>query len=129
MAPRIRTASEADLPQVAAIHVTSWQDAFSGVVPDAVLGGMSVEGSLERWVQHLAAGPFNLAVAIADDSEIAGFCYASAIADDDRNRPYRFRVFALHTRPTLRGHGIGAALLHDAFHRAVHRKGLDAAIL
>lgn len=125
----IRLATEADLPQVAAVHVASWQNAFRGVVPDAVLDRMTVEGSLQRWVKHFAACPPNMAVATGDDGQIAGFCYAGPIADNGHNTPYRFRVFALHTRPELRGQGIGAALLHNAFHRAVHHEGLDAAIL
>ena len=33
----VRLATEADLPTVAGIHIASWQDAYKGAVPDALL--------------------------------------------------------------------------------------------
>jgi hypothetical protein len=62
---RVRTANEADLLQLAEIHVASWQDAFRGVVPDTILDGMSVAASLKRWIKNFAAFPANIAVAPA----------------------------------------------------------------
>ena len=38
-------------------------------------------------------------------------------------------MFALHVRPDKRQHGIGKALLHETFERAVHGEGLNAAIV
>ena len=58
MPPLIRTATEADLPVIAAIQVASWQDAFRGIVPDAVLDSLSVDGSLEMLRKTFAAYPF-----------------------------------------------------------------------
>jgi len=126
---RVRIANEADLLQLAEIHVASWQDAFRGVVPDTILDGMSVAASLKRWIKNFAACPANIAVALGEDGEIAGFCCAGPITDGDDWEQYPFRVFALHIRPQKRGRGIGSALLDDALDRAAHRKGLHTAIL
>ncbi|MBW2613055.1 MAG: hypothetical protein JRD49_10155 [Deltaproteobacteria bacterium] len=36
---RIRHATEADFSEIAAVHIQSWRDAYSGVLPAEFLGG------------------------------------------------------------------------------------------
>jgi ribosomal protein S18 acetylase RimI-like enzyme len=128
MEPRIRIATEADLPDVATIHVASWQDAFRGVVPDAILDGLSVERSLEGWRSTFTSFPQNITVANTP-AGIQAFCCAGPITGSDKDAPYPFRIFALHVRTDQRQRGFGAALLRDALHRAFDRERLGSAIL
>jgi GNAT superfamily N-acetyltransferase len=124
----IRTATEADLPLIAAIQVASWQDAFRGIVPDGTLDGLSVERSRDMLRKTFEAYPSNITVALNGAGTATGFSCAGRVSDET-NAPYQFRVFALHVRPDMRQQGIGKALLHEAFGRAVRDEGLDSAIV
>ena len=115
----IRSATEADLPHVAQIHVASWRDAYRGVIPDAAIDARTVEGATEMWSANLAKYPANLTVAEMADGQIAGFSCAGPVTDTgSRSGPYEFEVYALHVRPDMRRNGVGAALLRHAMTRA-----------
>src|SRR5262245_31709075 len=124
---RVEVAGEPDLRAVAAIHIDSWQDAFRGIVPDTVLSGRSVEGSLAMLRGTLAKHPGNLTVAKHGDS-VVGFCCAGPVVNHAKNAPFEFEVYALHVTPVLRRHGIGAALLRQALTRC-RASGTTRAIL
>ncbi len=115
----IRTAASADVPEIARIHVASWRDAYRGAIPDAVIDARTVEGAIEMWQANLAKFPGNLTIAQAPDARIAGFSCAGPITNAERSGPYEFEVYALHVRPDMRRHGVGAALLRDAMRRAL----------
>jgi len=124
---RVEVASERDLRPIAAIHIDSWQDAFRGIVPDAVLAGRSVERSLALWRGTFDKHPGNLTVVRQGDS-VVGFCCAGPVVDQTKNAPFEFQVYALHISPTLRRHGIGAALLRQALARC-RATGMTRAIV
>jgi GNAT superfamily N-acetyltransferase len=125
----IRRAAEADLPAIAAIHLASWQDAYKGVVPEAVLHGRSIVDCLAGWQATFAAHPANVTVAASDDGRVHGFCCAGAVIDADRNAPFEFEVYGLHVAPNSRRNGIGARLLHQALARASELEGSNTAIV
>ena len=126
----IRVATEADLQAVARIHIASCQDAYKGVVPDALLVNRSVEGSLSCWKSAFASYPANITVAASRaDGVVQGFCCAGPVVDAVRNAPFAFEIYGLHVSPDVRRQGIGAALLHDAFARARDRERMNSAIV
>lgn len=73
----IRTATEADAPDVAQVHMASWRDAYRGVIPDAAIDARTVEGATEMWLANLGRFPENLTVAELPDGQIAGFSCAA----------------------------------------------------
>jgi ribosomal protein S18 acetylase RimI-like enzyme len=126
----IRAATEADLQAVARIHIASWQDAYKGVVPDALLARRSVEGSLSGWKSTFARYPANITVAASHvGGTIEGFCCAGPVVDAVRNSPFEFEIYGLHVSPDARQQGIGRALLRDAFARARDRERMNSAIV
>jgi ribosomal protein S18 acetylase RimI-like enzyme len=125
----IRTATEADLSAVAAIHIASWQDAYRGIVPDRVLARRTVEGALRGWRSTFAAFPLNIRVATDESGAVKGFCCAGPVTDYEANAPFEFQIYGLHVLPVARRQGIGAALLHDAFRRATEDEGMTSAIV
>lgn len=127
--PLVRRATEADLPYVAEIHVASWRDAYRGVIPDAVIDARTVEATAEMWAANLAKFPDNLPVAEMPDGQIAGFTCAGLVTDKQRSGAHQFEVYALHVRPDVRRHGVGAALLHAAMARARSNLGLRSMIV
>ena len=46
---RIIEATWDDLPEVARVHVQSWQEAYAGLLPQDYLDNLSVEARLHRW--------------------------------------------------------------------------------
>jgi ribosomal protein S18 acetylase RimI-like enzyme len=125
----VRLATEADLPTVAAIHIASWQDAYKGVVPDALLVDRSIEGSLSGWRSTFTKYPANVTVATTQDGTIHGFCCAGPVVDAAKNAPFEFQIYGLHVLPAFRQRGIGAALLRAAFARARDSERMKSAIV
>jgi ribosomal protein S18 acetylase RimI-like enzyme len=125
----IRVATEADLRAVAEIHVASWQDAYQGIIPDALLADRSVEDSLSGWRRTFAKYPANITVAAAQDGVVRGFCCAGPVVDPVKNASFEFEIYGLHVSPDFRQQGFGAALVGEAFARAKEREGMDSAIV
>jgi ribosomal protein S18 acetylase RimI-like enzyme len=125
----IRIATEADLQAVARIHIASWQDAYKGVIPDALLANRSVEGSLSGWRSTFARYPANITVAASQVGVIQGFCCAGPVVDAVRSSSFAFEIYGLHVSPDSRQQGTGAALLRGAFARARDRERMDSAIV
>jgi hypothetical protein len=84
----IRVATEADLRAVAQIHIALWQDAYKNVIPDTLLVGRSVDGSLSGWRSTFAKYPGNITVAVSQNEVIQGFCCAGPVVDATRNSPF-----------------------------------------
>jgi ribosomal protein S18 acetylase RimI-like enzyme len=125
----VRAATTSDLAAIARIHMASWHDAYRGVIPDEILDGRTVEGSLSGWRSTLKKYPDNISVAETGDALLAGFCCAGPVVDAERNAPFEFEIYGLHVAPIMRRRGIGAALLRAALNRAVVREQVNSAIV
>jgi GNAT superfamily N-acetyltransferase len=125
----VRTAIAADLPLIAGIHMASWRDAYRSVIPDEILSARTIEGSLHGWRSTFAQYPDNITVAEAANAEPVGFCCAGPVVDVEKNEPFEFEIYGLHVAPHARRNGLGAALLRDAFKRAVVLEGMNSAIV
>jgi hypothetical protein len=75
----IDLAGEADLPGIARIHIASWQDAYRGVLPSAILASRSREGSLRGWQSTLKKFPGNLTVVGLDHCSPPSFGSTSEV--------------------------------------------------
>ena len=91
--------------------MASWHDAYRGVIPDEILKGRTVEGSLSAWQSSFEKYPDNIGVGETGDALLAGFCCAGPIVDAEKNAPFEFEIYGLHVAPSMRRRGIGAALL------------------
>ena len=101
--PKIRTATEADVPAIAAIYrpaVLTGTASFELEPPDAA--------EMLRRFRAIADGGYPYFVAELD-ARVAGYAYANAY----RTRPaYRFTVEdSIYIAPDMQGKGIGQALL------------------
>ena len=50
----VRQAIDGDAQAIAEVHVASWQGAYRGLLPDALLDGQSVERRAQWWTQAIA---------------------------------------------------------------------------
>lgn len=109
---RIRPATPADAPAIAAVHVASWQGAYRGALPDEVLDGLDVERRTAGWRQHLTdEGQFTFVS--EDDGVITGFAHANAAREDNPDRKTG-EVVAIYAAPDVWGTGAGRALMSAA---------------
>ena len=72
----LRKATYADAAALGALHVISWQETYTGLVPDEMLAGLSVDARTAMWSKILdAPDDFGCAaVFIADDNKrVVGF--------------------------------------------------------
>ena len=73
-APAIRPALLADAAAIAEVHVQAWRETYRGLMPDAVLAGLSVEKRVRAWSEMLAAGPQAPTILVVEDAgRIVGF--------------------------------------------------------
>lgn len=116
-ATNVRRASPEDAAAIAGIHVRSWQVAYRGLVPDAVLDGLSVQQREAVWRQLLSGGGEPTFTLVAERGcDVAGFCSVAAPSRDDDARDRTCEVAAVYVEPDAWRTGIGRALLNTALH-------------
>ncbi len=124
----VRDATPDDVPALAALHLSSWRSAYSGIVPQAWLSAVTLESRLERWEQALRAPASERQTIVADaGGTITGLCELGVARDDDVASGCG-EIIALHVRPESRGRGVGTLLLDAAISR-LHHMGRTHAVL
>jgi ribosomal protein S18 acetylase RimI-like enzyme len=111
MTPIVRAALPADADAIATAHVAAWREAYQGLLPDAVLAGLSVASRSEQWRQTLTRAPATHSVFIAEaqSADIVGFISggprrAQGLAGDAE-------VYALYVRAAAQRQGLGRQLM------------------
>jgi ribosomal protein S18 acetylase RimI-like enzyme len=122
---RVRLATPDDAPTIAGIHIRAWRAAYRGVVPDAILDGLSLEPRTAWWRASIerqageshavsAAPPDRTWVAETDDG-ILGFASSGAGRDESAPPPAGSgEVYAIYLEPDAIGRGHGQALFAHA---------------
>lgn len=115
--PLIRPAVPADAGGLARVHVASWRGAYRGVMPDALLDGLTEDEFAARWKAILAGrgdDERETFVAEAEDGAVAGFASIGASRDDDAREGATGELYALYLHPTYWDRGWGRALWEAA---------------
>jgi ribosomal protein S18 acetylase RimI-like enzyme len=109
----VRAAGPDDAGRIAEINVRSWQAAYRGIVPRAILDGMDSESSRATWLRRIAdLGQRSLFVGELD-GRIEGYVLAGPARDHDLP-DLAGEVYAIYVDPPAQGRGIGRALLDAA---------------
>ena len=98
---KIRRATKSDLQDIADIHIESWKDSYSDVLPAEFLAG-KINGDFERYWNEIEIRNEDIILVAEGDSPlgfIAVWC-----------RPVPF-IDNLHVRPSQRSKKIGSALM------------------
>jgi hypothetical protein len=82
----IRAARVADAPQIAVVHVRSWQAAYRGLLPQAYLDELEPAQRVGQWERSLAKADNarNGVLAADNGGMLLGFVGYSPSRDDDR---------------------------------------------
>ena len=105
----IREAVVDDAVELAAAHVASWQAAYRGLLPQALLDGLSAERRTATWVRALQDAGCLTHVAVEPNGRVAGFIHAGASRDADCGDKVG-ELIAIYLRPELWNRGVGHQL-------------------
>ena len=119
----IREARVADVPQIAVVHVRSWQGAYRGLLPQVYLDGLHPAQRVEQWERLLAEVNDGVGVLVADEGgDLLGFVAYSASRDGDVAPRRVGEIDAIYLRPSAWGQGIGRRLMRAGLARLAAAK-------
>jgi RimJ/RimL family protein N-acetyltransferase len=118
----IRDAELGDAPDLARVHVSSWQTAYVGLIDQAFLDAMSVESRIERWKLLLGQDRTRVLV-IEVEGSVVGFCSLGATDHEGWGE-----IYAIYVDPEYWGGGLGRELL-AAGETALSASGHGRAVL
>jgi GNAT superfamily N-acetyltransferase len=107
----IRVVKPDDALGIASVHVQSWHETYTGLVPQAFLDNLQVERRLAMWQQALASASNCIYVATAQDETIVGF--ASAGPAREMNDRFDAELYAIYLLKSHQGDGTGRALMQS----------------
>ncbi len=131
---RIRRAQKSDAAAIGRVHVETWQSTYAGMLPDAMLAGMSDVRQSAYWSRLLADPGEARGVFVADDEEmgVVGFGSCGPVRDPpeglDEREARVGEVYTLYVEPDFQNRGLGRRLL-DALFRQLRADGYDTAVL
>ncbi len=113
---RVRRACRDDAPRIAEIHVRSWRAAYRGILPDALLDGLSVSEREQSWDALLRDGDSHWLTLVAEGAGGApiGFCSVATPSHDERAGEKTAEIGALYVDTGHWREGAGGAMLSTA---------------
>ena len=125
----VRTATIADADAMGRVHVRSWQAAYRGIFPDALLDGLDPAERAASWRSAFEAraepvGGRRLVVQL--DGEVAGFALVRSAVNDDE--PGLGEVVLLYLEQHAWGTGAGPALFAECVSTLVDRGYANAVL-
>lgn len=110
----LRRAHIEDAHDIAAVHVRSWQRAYRGVVPEAVLEHLDISAREGFWREEIGETSPDHRPWVADASgRVVGFVSAGISRDDDAVDATG-EIYAIFVEPEYWRMGIGRLLLEHA---------------
>ena len=109
----IRPGTPADAHAVESLRIAGWKAAYRGIIPDAYLDGLPVDGERRRRLMIERGGEYHESVA-ARDGEIVGWAAAGPARDEDKTGPEHGEIYACYVRPDWWGRGVGGLLMTHA---------------
>ena len=116
LATVIRLATPSDVPEIARIHVQTWQAAYRGHMPDAYLDALAPSQRVPLWTRAVVDPTVVVLVAVVEETAeatLAGFCSLGAARDDDATSQVG-EVTAIYVEPRRWRSGVGADLMAAA---------------
>jgi ribosomal protein S18 acetylase RimI-like enzyme len=114
---RLRHATRADVPVIAAMHLASWRATYTAITPSEFMRSITLEGRIKRWEGAFTppAGETTETTVAVDGDEIVGVCsFGPRRKPPD---PSAGEVYSLHVAPDSLRAGLGRMLLDDALVR------------
>lgn len=127
----VREATLKDAGQIAKIHVETWQHAYRGQLPDALLDHLpkTLTERTKKWQETLRKRQHGMRVFVAEmNKQVAGFCIVNPCRDEDMNKKTIGELGAIYIDANRMNSGIGTALLKEGL-SYLKQEGFDKATL
>ena len=122
----VRPAAGFDVPGIAWVHVQSWRETYTGLIPQEILDAQQVEARERQW-WHMLESPRH-GVFVADTSgdvhDVIGFSSVGPSED----AAFDAELYTLYVLKSHQGQGIGRKLFEAALHFA-HNQGAKNLVL
>lgn len=109
---QIRNARPEDALDVAMVHVTAWQVAYRGILPNEYLEGLRAEDRAQKYDFSCVDPSKPHTIVGIDDGRVVGFATTCAARDSDLKDAGE--LTALYVDPRWWGLGVGASLIAAA---------------
>jgi ribosomal protein S18 acetylase RimI-like enzyme len=117
----IRQAALADAPAIVRVHITSWQEAYKGIVDQDHLDNLSYSDRLARREKILSAtGKDSIHLVALVDNQIVGFCDAGP--SFEASQDYIGEIHTVYIIEPFKHLGIGTALMKAAISHLTEKK-------
>ncbi len=127
-APVVRPATPDDAAAIASVHVRSWQAAYRGIVPEAMLEALSIERRASWWRGELTEMiPPPGCWVVERSGRVVGFA-SIGTARGNSVGPGIGELFTLYLEPEAWSQGLGRALNEQAI-VGLRASGFRSAIL
>ena len=119
-----------DVPEIAGVHVRSWQAAYQGLLPQAYLDGLDPAQRIGQWEQSLSAADWSDRGTLVDDAggRLSGFVSNGPARDDDADSGRAGEIYSNYLVPAAWDQGIGGQLMATAL-AWLGEAGFDQVIL
>jgi ribosomal protein S18 acetylase RimI-like enzyme len=106
--PSVRRAVSADAAAIARVHIASWRETYSRLLPPGALDDLDEAARASRWAEIVADDVTEVHVAVLD-GRIVGWCSTGAGRDADA--PRDLELEGIYVLAEAHGSGAGQALL------------------
>ena len=114
----IRKATREDADGKGYVHYKSWIETYTGLFPDEVIKGLSLERSIDIAREH----PENTYVAIVDDKIVGFSCYLESRDEDLLDYG---EIMAIYILQQYQSRGIGRLLIKSCYEELSHYSGIS----
>ena len=104
----VRKARINDAVSIGKIQVSSWQSTYQGIVSEEVLNNMSLNHSIERWVNILEGDA--LTYVLEKDNEVVGYI-SGGLQRKDSYPTYEGELYSIYLMKSATGSGGGRLLV------------------
>jgi len=113
---RVRPAEVSDAHGIADVHIESWRETYSGVVPDRFMSADALEARRRMWKSILTLDPLPGAIAVAERGEkVIGFAFAGSADHPDAVKGFApargLHLYSIYLLADEQGAGTGKVLL------------------
>jgi RimJ/RimL family protein N-acetyltransferase len=106
----VRRAVVEDADAIGRAHVTAWQAAYRGQMPDDLLDRLDPVARAAQWRERIETGEAVPLVVEDEGGEVVGVAHVGP----DRQQPARGELWMINLAPEAWGKGLGRALLEGA---------------
>jgi ribosomal protein S18 acetylase RimI-like enzyme len=112
----VREPTLGDAAEIADLHVSTWREAYSQLLPGDWFSAEYIAGRHRMWNHVLAEASDDVVVRVAEsDGSIIGFAWVGpGIAAEGEQPPRERQVYAIYVAQSHYGSGAGQALLDAA---------------